>query len=395
MSAARGRGGVTPRSPLVVGVALLAVATVALGAQVLRPHPRRAAVAGASGASADALFRDVARSLSPLVHSAKELAKLTSEVRSGSTPAPAVNQIAQGWETDFATSRDLVGRLPLDSGAPVERPRTLYQLGAALYVESARAVPRLVAAAGDPAARSVALKRVSRIQLLGDRLFDAGTRLLGDVGPGGAIAEKRLPTEEVPDFRAAGLDAGSTAPGPPPAAAPYGDQLAKVAPGEWVGRHRAGIAGIVAAFDRSVPWVTKPGTADDARLRSAADYLETLAGGLGGDVPDSRLAREGALDLRLAALVEAESLRTSALGHDPADIAQAQRLRLIAEQLWSLARGLLVSGRAGSASLYAVERSGLENSLLRTGGLFDGHPPPLRPGEDPGTGVPGGLPSLS
>jgi hypothetical protein len=154
---------VTPRSPMVVGVALLAVATAALGAQVLRPHPRRAPVAGASGASADALFRDVARSLSPLVHSAKELAKLTSEVRSGSTPAPAVNQIAQGWETDFATSRDLVGRLPLAAAAPVERPRTLYQLGAALYVESARAVPRLVAAAGDPAARSVALKRVSRI----------------------------------------------------------------------------------------------------------------------------------------------------------------------------------------------------------------------------------------
>src|SRR5207237_10005167 len=123
-------------------------------------------------------------------------------------------------EPDFATSRDLAGRLPLPADGPdVERPRALYQLGAALYVESARAVPALVAAAGDTPARGDALKRVSRIQLLGDRLFDAGTRLLGDVGSG-AVAEKRLPTEEVPDFRAAGLDAGRPASGAAPAPAP-------------------------------------------------------------------------------------------------------------------------------------------------------------------------------
>src|SRR5689334_5248386 len=107
-----------PRSPMVVGAAVLAVATVVLGAQLLRPrHPAPAAASSLTGERADALFRDVARSLSPLIHSAKELSALTGEVRSGSVPAPAVNQIARGWESDFATSRDLVGRLPLAADA--------------------------------------------------------------------------------------------------------------------------------------------------------------------------------------------------------------------------------------------------------------------------------------
>jgi hypothetical protein len=142
-----------------------------------------------------------------------------------------------------------------------------------------------------------------------------------------------------------------------------------------------------------VAWVTKPGAADAAVGVPAS--LERLAARLGGDVPDTRPGREGVHELRLAVLVQGESLRTLALGHDPAAVEQAQRLRLIAEQLWDVARSLLVAGKAGGSSLYHLDPSGLDPDLLRTGGVFDGHPPPLHPGEDPGTGVPGGLPSLS
>ena len=306
-----------------------------------------------------------------------------------------MSQVAQRWETNFATSRDLVGRLPTPGGStPADRSRTLYQLGASLYVESARAVPTLVAAA-DPVARAEALKRVNRLTSLGDHLFDAGTRVLGPGSDGaGPVAVTRIPTPEVPDFAAAGLDPGPSG-SPSPPSAPYGDRTPQVTPSQWISRHGGEIAEAVAIFDRSVAWVTAPEPAPATNRGPVADALERLAARLGADVPAVREGREGVQILRLALLVQAEALRSPGSGPTGEAVAPARRLRLMAEQLWAVARDLLVTGNVGRPGRYGLVASGLDPGLLRSGGVFDGRPPQLRPGEDPGTGVPGGLPDIS
>ncbi|HEY0399265.1 MAG TPA: hypothetical protein VGF00_12805, partial [Acidimicrobiia bacterium] len=97
---------------------------------------------------------------------------------------------------------------------------------------------------------------------------------------------------------------------------------------------------------------------------------------------------QGSTDvLSLAALTEAEALHGTAVSDS------GRRLQAVAAALWSVGRGL-----AAGHSRPAVPEfpgPGPDAALLDAGGLFNGHPPPLQPGDPPDKDVPGGLPPLN
>lgn len=376
-------------SPPVVGMLILALSLGGLVFQVAtavgtRHDPGDAAGEARHEREAAAFFDDARQSLSHLLASAPQLTGLLAEVASGAQPVPAVAGLSQKWADDFATARDLVGRLTPPAGlAWGTEARSLYEMGAALYAEVARTVPRIIATT-ESTERQEALKAARRLELLGERVFDAGHRLLRAEGGDGIIVGRILPAE-VPDFAQEGLEPSQGASAPPlPAAG--GTESKPLGAREWIGRQKDVLAEGIGLIDASVPWLSSR-PADPGPVRQAAAALEQVSRQLDGHRPAGLAAQEGAQDLRLALLVTAESLRT-------VELEQARRLRLIAEHLWGSATTMLVSGGAGSRSRYELARSGLDPALLRTGGLFNGHPPPLQPGEDPGKDVPGGLPPV-
>jgi hypothetical protein len=389
-------------SPALVGMVMLVVSLGGLVFQVTQASGNqgdRTAARDSEGApgherEAAAFFDDARQALSHLLASAPQLTGLLAETASGTQPAPAVAGLSQKWADDFATARDLVGRLTPPPGlAWGSEARSLYAMGAALYMEVARVVPRLVAP-GKSGERQEALKAARRLELLGERVFDAGHRLLRADGGGDGIVVGRILPAEVPDFALEGLEPSEGA-SAPPLPAVGGKEPKALAPQDWFARQKGVLAGAVRLIDASVPWLSSP-PADPGPARQAAAALEQVSRQLDGPRPAGLAAREGAQDLRLALLVLAESLRTpdsTAVAGD-AQLDQTRRLRLIAENLWAPATRMLVSGRAGSLPRYELAPSGLDPAQLRTGGLFNGQPPRLQPGEDPGKDVPGGLPPV-
>jgi hypothetical protein len=215
------------------------------------------------------------------------------------------------------------------------------------------------------------MKAVSRLQLLGDRVFDAGNRLLGDDGgkqPGGIVAGELLPPE-VPNFADERLQAGVDLTGPS-ASDPYRKAVPTLAPKKWVATHQDTIAEAVRVLGDSAHWVSAgPNETDVPGIGTAAVALEQSTDRLGASLPSPASAREGAHDLRLALLVAAESLRTLATPtKDQAALDESRRLRLIGERLWSAGSGLLVSGKTGRPSLYALPPSGVDPNLLHASG---------------------------
>jgi hypothetical protein len=125
-------------------------------------------------------------------------------------------------------------------------------------------------------------------------------------------------------------------------------------------------------------------------LEALAARLDAAGAGLGEAVPEKPVGRQGDVALRLALLVQAESLRVAASPAQDGAAPIARRLRLIGDQLWTLGAEML---RAAGAKLPedGIGDPGLDPGLLREGGLFKGNPPPLRPGDPPDKDVPGGL----
>jgi hypothetical protein len=93
--------------------------------------------------------------------------------------------------------------------------------------------------------------------------------------------------------------------------------------------------------------------------------------------------------LQLSMLVDAEVLRAPAVSE------VARRLHLIAGGLWSTGRELAGRGSGVAGAVPALPSSGLDPTLLDAGGLFNGHPPALEPGDPPDKDVVGGMPSLN
>ncbi|HYH48889.1 MAG TPA: hypothetical protein VEG38_05005 [Acidimicrobiia bacterium] len=347
----------------VAGLSIVAVGAVAVAFDGSRPaRSTREASPRAVVAVHAQFYRDARSSLAPLlVHLSQQSQLFSQLLQNGGSVGAGVAELARTWTEDAATARDLVGRL---LAPPSARPaQTLYRLAASLYVESART---LAAATASPTPLEE-VRAARRLQLLGDSVFDAGHRRLVPSTDDGTVPVERPPTAVVPDFAAAGLA---------PAAA---DHAAGIPAGN--ARHRLGIvAQQTATWLSGGPLPAGGPELAAAELRSVSDALRAGSGPTA--VSEADLA-----PLRLSALVEAEAVR----GPAPSD--GARRLHLLAAALWAAGTEAESGGVDAADGVFPL--GGLDVTLLDGGGLFNGHPPALKPGDPPDKGVPGGLPSLT
>lgn len=348
-----------------LGVAVLASATVATAA-VLSSDGGTVDTSTLGSAEQTRSYYATARaSLSPLIVHVRELPAALAGLAEGDAPAAGLRVRAMRWVEDCANARDLVGRIPVPPGPAGSHVGVLYQSAAMLHTEAAR----LAAAAAGPG--SVDRRRADavlgqRLYVLGDRMFDSAYRLLND---GGVLtrSDLRFPGA-VPDFSAS--PTGTLA---PPAIVPVGAPL-----GAWIETHRSDVQALVAAMGRE-PAGTGAAVAGD---------LTESQGRLGDPLQEIR-AQESVTGMRLAALVLAEASTRSSSSAD----VTTDRLVLLAGRVWSSSAALFPDADLRSVmTLSSVAAA--DERVLFTGGHFNGTPPPLGPSDEPGTGLPGGLPTL-
>ncbi len=256
----------------------------------------------------------------------------------------------------FATARDLVGRIAVPASAPAGVGELL-QVACQLYRQSALTL-RELRTARDAAARVEVGTRAAGLQAVGDRLFDQVRRVLAiDV-----IGQDQAPAE----FRyAPPVPAVTDLPGtvPPAAAGPVDLDLALSAARSILEQESTGSLDVTAASRRA--------------LASIAHTLELESVGQGEDVIGARLAIALAL---IAQSAEADGQAKS-----------AGSILMISNDVWNQARTL---SEKPHPALEVLGAPMVKRSQVWTGGQFDGSPPALAPGQDVGSGVPGGLPEI-
>ncbi|HZQ27313.1 MAG TPA: hypothetical protein VFA94_06415 [Acidimicrobiales bacterium] len=380
----------------------LVLAAVCLGGLVVQAvsghgqPSNEATAAKPSTESAQAVatyYADLRQVMSPLlVHDGDVRAALRELSAATTAPDPSLAKVADGWAYDVATTRDLIGRLPPPAAPNGQAARDLYHLGTMVYLEATRGIGRVVGMGDQPEGRREAVKSLDRLALTSDRIFDAAKRLLDHDGLSferEIVVQRDLPSE-VPRFGLEGLAPNSDS-GPSPGGSGWAGQRPSTSPGAWQSRNSRPLERAVSVLDRTSAAYGKAPLPPTLPTDAAA--LDAIVGELDGPVPSTNAGAEGTFDIQLALLVHAESLRTLT-GGGPGAVDQARRLRLVADRLWSVAVQLLGRGSVGLAGLGTPSDPELDAALLLPGGAFSGKPPPLKPGDPPGTGVPGGLPPL-
>jgi len=336
---------------------------------------------------ARSFYDQVRLSLSPLLgHVQLIKTTLRQALEESETPSASLADVVGPWVEDTATARDLVGRL-IPPGRPEGAAvRDLYTAGAMLYLESVRTLartPRIT----DAALRHETARSGLRIYDLADRVVDQAKRVLnlhGDL----QLGELTLPAE-VPNFVAENLQSGATGPVSPEGAGFADATGPQLRPREWSAKFQPALARAM-ADQREAAGAYGPAPSPTATLLALAGRLDAAAAEIGTPVPDTPAGREGLVALRLALLVESESLRVAASPAQDGAPVMAGRIRLVGERLWGVGSELLA---AAGVALPAggIGDARLDPALLREGGVFKGSPPPLRPGEPADKGVPGGL----
>ena len=381
---------ILPTAALVVVLLAGALAASLGGAD--EGSPGAAAQQGVSASTTEATapaeirayYDDVALSLSPLLHHVQRI-KLTLRtlLDETETPSASLADVVAPWAEDTATARDLVGRLIPPEGPQAQQTRELYTLGTMLYLESVHTLAR-TPKISDTALRHEVGRSGLRVYALADRLLDQAKRLLER---NGRLQEgtRTLPAE-VPDFVGENLQPGASGPLTPEGSGFAGADGRKMPVRRWSERNRKSLVDAMSALRQA----TGPSPLAPAELETLAGELDAASTALGEVVPDHEVAREGAIALRLALLVEAESLRVAASPAQDGAKPIADRLRLIGDRLWAMGAGML-QATGGSVPAGGIGDPGLDSALLRQGGVFGGNPPPLQPGDPPDKDVPGGL----
>jgi hypothetical protein len=361
------------------------------GSGRLEPAATTRSAAGADAVDREAgrLYYEVSRSLSPLLAHIRILPQLLDQLAQGpAQPSVDAEALTTRIAEDAATARDLVSRLQ-----PLDRPEgpailSLYESAAMLDTEAARAGTRAAGLHG--AAAAEAARSARRLFLLGDRVFDSARRLhnLRD----GLFREELIFPLEVPEFTKEGLHPDVIAP-PTEGRSGFAEPTRPALPdGEWLREAGDQLTAVRVILDGVGPSYGRPPWGSS--FVHSARRLEASALELGALRPADPLAQEGAVNLRLALLVQAESLRGLAGGEDQTRITQANRLRLLGERLWRTGAELLDSAGLPASERLSVRPAPLDAGLLRQGGVFGGRPPALRPGDDVDAGVPGGVPQV-
>jgi hypothetical protein len=257
----------------------------------------------------------------------------------------------------FATARDLVGRIAVPAGAPAGVSELL-QVACQLYRQSALALTELKIAQTDPA-RPAVLRRAASLQAVGDRLFDQARRVL-DID---AVGEGQAPVE----YR--------YAPPVPAVADLTGQPASSRAAGQNLDQDLRSAALLIS--EASTGKSSAPAATFQA-LRGIASGLEVNPAGQGEDVIGARLA------IALALLAEGAKV--------DGQPKSADSLLMLSNDLWNQARTL---NPQPHPALQQLDAPKLARAQVWTGGEFNGSPPALLPGQDVGSGVPGGLPKIN
>ena len=277
-----------------------------------------------------AYYQNVKAALSPLLIHVRDLPSALGPFTPSDPKVPDPSLTATGDKL----AADFATARDLVARIPAPEPAIgeLYETAVALYVEAARTLAILPSAGPDVTETA---RQALRLRLIGDRIFDQAKRLLGDLRPPSIRSklpdEIRLP-DPMPDFAGEGIE---------------------------------------------------PTNAD-----GNAAQLDGLTR------PELRLPRHGEAQVsaRLAVLVAAESRRVPTSGGAAEALSgRAVRLSAISQQLWDTARRL--ASREGHR-LPPFPGQRVDPAVLRTGGAFNGHPPAWHPGDDPGAGLPAGLPPV-
>lgn len=302
-------------------------------------------------------WTDAKTTLSPLLVYVRQLPLTIKAVqKAGGTASDGQLSQAGAMAESFATARDLVGRIAVPATAP-SGVGELLQVACQLYRQSALALPELQTATEGPARLAVAA-RAAALQALGDRVFDQARRVLAidAVGPDQAPVEYRY----VPP-----VPAVAELPGAP------------VAEGSAPADLERELRDAAAIIDDAGAGRTATPAAGVRSLRTIARALELAPAGQGEDVTAARLAISVAI-VAEAADADGQTKSTAALF-------------LISNDVWNLATTLSSKPNSAIKQLAAPK---LERSAVWFGGAFDGRPPALKPGEDVGSGLPGGLPPI-
>ena len=388
-----GAGTLSPRwvIPTVV-VLFVALSGTLVASLVLGRDDRSSVSAGVAGepkaVSQVKSFYDQARlSFAPLLGDVQRIkSTLRMALEETETPSASLGDVVAPWAEHAATARDLVGRLIPPPGTQADRARELYQSATMLYLESIRTLARTPNIT-DVTLRHETARAGLRMYGLAERVVDQANRVLaldGAVQP-----DLRTLPAEVPDFSRENLQPGASGPAAPEGSGFAERNEARLSARSWSERNTHTLKGAMATLRRaSTTYGASP--LSGAELGNLATELAAASGGLGESVPDSPVGREGDLALRLALLVQAESLRTAASPAQDGATPVSQRLRLIGDRIWSLGAGLLTRADV-TLPKAGIGDPGLDQGLLFEGGVFNGKPPPLAPGESPDAGVPGGL----
>jgi hypothetical protein len=350
---------VSPRRWILRLVPLVAFAVFTTAFLVLqhRDEPRKAAssVTAAADVSPQVLayFNDLEKGLAPLLMYVRALpGTITALQKAGTATTSQLNQAGYMAES-FATARDLVGRIAVPAQAP-PAVGELMQVACQLYRQSALALTELRTARG-PTASSV-LRRSAALHELGDRVIDQVRRVLA-VDRAGA-EQANVEYRYAPPVPAVAVVAGQAGPS---AATSRSVTTALREARRILDRQTTGLdgaAGLVA-------------------LHALASSLEQSKGAAGEDVVGARIA------ILLALLAEDASLNGSGESSDA--------LLMLSNDVWAQARTLT---RKARAELSPLAPPRLAREHVWTGGAFNGTPPPLKPGQDVGAGLPGGLPAV-
>ena len=352
------------RGLAVLGCALAVSATTTVIVEAAtNDHDSTSAAFGASGKglpSAEVMkyWSDTGHALSPLLLYVR-LLPTTIKGLQATTDETKAGQIRQyGVMADsFATARDLVGRIAAPAGAP-GGVSELLQVACQLYRQSALALTELKIEQADPA-RTAVLKRAASLQALGDRLFDQARRVL-DID---AVGEGQAPVE----YR--------YAPPVPAVADLTGQPAPALAGGQNLDEDLRSAALLIS--EASTGKAEAPATTFQA-LRDIASRFEINPAGQGEDIIGARLAIMLAL-LATDAKVDGQPK-------------SADSLLMLSNDLWNQARTLSAQPHP---ALQRLDAPKLARAQVWKGGAFNGTPPALLPGQDVGSGLPGGLPKIN
>jgi hypothetical protein len=309
--------------------------------------------AGLPSAEVVKYWNDTKTALSPLLLYVRLLPKAIQGIQDnkGAANDSQLNQAAVMGE-NFATSRDLVGRIAVPASAPAGVGELL-QVACQLYRQSSLTLTELK---GVPARLAVA-QRAASLQVIGDRLFDQARRVLHI----DAVAANQAPVE----YRYA-----------PPVPALVDLTGTAAQPGDAANVDEA-LRSARLLIERASTGRSEAPAASFRALQGVAGGLETDSVGQGEDVIGARLA--------IALALRAEGAKVD--GQSPS----ADSLLMLSNDVWNQSRTLSPAPHPALTMLNAPKR---DRSQVWTGGDFNGKPPALAPGQDVGSGVPGGLPKL-